>query len=329
MSGGRDTGTDANRMSKEIGELLLQGWRMIDQACPVTGAVPLMQHPVNQRKFSVAVGKYTDELGSTEAEAAPMAVESTEDTPTNVGQIQSTAAHFGAATGASLSAPPVGWAGAHDGVEPPATSEPDRPSRRDDDDAWCKTMGDLMLQGWTMLAEHCPATGAVPLMQHPRSRRKFSVATGRYIDEAPAAMIGNADEPEPLPCPRSSQGLAPVTVSTEADNLSTRRGTAAASANAAHGAQTTGTNVSAAPTSGSLMGAASMLAPASEDAAHAATFSAIHRARLAVVAQMDACTNALQQAEVPPPLNLLEAIGKCADAIFALDRVAAGPVRCT
>ena len=38
-----------------------------------------------------------------------------------------------------------------------------------------------------MLGENCPVTGTVPLMQHPKSGRKFSVALDMYIDEIPAA----------------------------------------------------------------------------------------------------------------------------------------------
>jgi len=325
MSGGRDTGTCADRMSKEIGGLLLQGWRMIDEACPVTGAAPLMQHPVNKRKFSVAVGKYVDELGSSEAQAAPMALESAEDTPTDAAQIQGTATHAGTTRGASVMAAPVGWAGACDRVEPLATSEPVRCSQRDDD-AWCKTLGDLMLQGWTMLAEHCPETGAVPLMQHPKSRRKFSVATGRYVDEALASTANIADEPEPPPCLQSSRGSAPAAVSLEADrSLTTTAAAASAHAFAASAAQTTGTDACIERTTSSSMGTATIPAPAAD----AATSAAIHRARFAVAGQLNACTNALQRAEVPPPLSLLEAICKCADAIFALDRVSAGEMRCT
>ena len=50
-------------------------------------------------------------------------------------------------------------------------------------DLYAKTMGDLLLKGWKMLGENCPETGEVPLMQHPSSGRKFSIATGRYTDE--------------------------------------------------------------------------------------------------------------------------------------------------
>ena len=37
--------SDTDRNSKEIGKYLLQGWRMLDEYCPVTGDVPLMQAP--------------------------------------------------------------------------------------------------------------------------------------------------------------------------------------------------------------------------------------------------------------------------------------------
>jgi hypothetical protein len=45
-----------------MGELLLKGWRMLGEDCPLTGEVPLMQHPTSGRKFSIAAGQYTDEM---------------------------------------------------------------------------------------------------------------------------------------------------------------------------------------------------------------------------------------------------------------------------
>lgn len=73
--------------SKKMGELLLKGWRMLGDNCPMTGEVPLMQvlflslraglssqcltrrarlthaqDPKSGRKFSIAVGKFTDEM---------------------------------------------------------------------------------------------------------------------------------------------------------------------------------------------------------------------------------------------------------------------------
>ena len=43
-----------DEMSKKMGQMLLTGWKMLDEICPVTGEVPLMQDK-NGRKFSVAL----------------------------------------------------------------------------------------------------------------------------------------------------------------------------------------------------------------------------------------------------------------------------------
>ena len=44
-----------------------RGWKMLGEHCPVTGSVPLMQNKAG-RKYSVAVGKFVDEI-STEEES--------------------------------------------------------------------------------------------------------------------------------------------------------------------------------------------------------------------------------------------------------------------
>ena len=51
-------------LSKEMSHLMLQGWTMLDETCPVNQAVPLMGQPKTGRKFSVAVGKFVDEIES-------------------------------------------------------------------------------------------------------------------------------------------------------------------------------------------------------------------------------------------------------------------------
>ena len=79
-------------------------------------------------------------------------------------------------------------------------------------------MSELMLKGWKMLGENCPVTGTVPLMQHPKSGRKFSVALDMYIDELPAAGNGTAAPaalapvtatPAPAPAPEPTPRSAP------------------------------------------------------------------------------------------------------------------------
>jgi uncharacterized Zn finger protein (UPF0148 family) len=74
-----DTGgpvLSSSEISAQLGDLLLQGWRMLEELCPVTEACPLMQEKSTGRKFSVALQKYTDELDvgpkpGTDASAAP------------------------------------------------------------------------------------------------------------------------------------------------------------------------------------------------------------------------------------------------------------------
>lgn len=66
----RDGRNQSDVWSKRLSELLMKGWRMLEESCPVTGEVPLMQHPRTGRKWSVAVEKYTDEIQKQAAVAA-------------------------------------------------------------------------------------------------------------------------------------------------------------------------------------------------------------------------------------------------------------------
>jgi hypothetical protein len=56
--------------SKKMSGMLLQGWKMLNEYCPVTGEVPLMQNRQG-RKYSVAIEKFMDELDTSPAEPAP------------------------------------------------------------------------------------------------------------------------------------------------------------------------------------------------------------------------------------------------------------------
>jgi uncharacterized Zn finger protein (UPF0148 family) len=53
--------------SKKMAEYLLKGWKMLNEYCPETGDVPLMQNREG-RKYSVALEKFIDEI-ETEASA--------------------------------------------------------------------------------------------------------------------------------------------------------------------------------------------------------------------------------------------------------------------
>ena len=56
--------------SKKMGEYLLKGWKMLNEYCPVTGDVPLMQNREG-RKYSVALEKFIDEIETEASAPAP------------------------------------------------------------------------------------------------------------------------------------------------------------------------------------------------------------------------------------------------------------------
>ena len=91
-----------------------------------------------------------------------------------------------------------------------------RERERKQGDEWSKQLSELMLKGWKMLGENCPETGTVPLMQHPQTGRKFSVALNKYVDElTPAADAEVASSPAkvaaaPAVEPKSARVPAPA-----------------------------------------------------------------------------------------------------------------------
>ena len=170
--------------SKKLGELLLKGWRMLEESCPETNEVPLMQHPSTGRKFSIATGKYTDEMETAQSEDAAAA--SAPPTPVAPSPAPAPAPAPAPDSDARRRAA-LGGPGAEAGAP-----SPDEKARRQQMDEWPAKMSELMLKGWKMLGENCPVTGTVPLMQHPKSARKFSVALDMYIDELPGAGNGTA-----------------------------------------------------------------------------------------------------------------------------------------
>jgi len=132
-----------------IGDLLVQGWTMLDEQCPITGEVPLMRHPTDGRKYSVAAETFVDE-----EERIVRKDENASDSTVRP------------ADGGESSV--VGFVG--------------ETRDEDDSDAYGREIGDLLLKGWTMLQEPCPFTHAVPLMRN-RDGRKYSVAAKRFVDD--------------------------------------------------------------------------------------------------------------------------------------------------
>lgn len=49
---------------------------------------------------------------------------------------------------------------------------------------YSNAIADKLLKGWTLLDEHCPVTGAVPLLQS-LDGHKWSAATNSFIEESP------------------------------------------------------------------------------------------------------------------------------------------------
>ena len=47
----------SSEISAQLSDLLLKGWRMLEEECPVTAACPLMLEKKTGRKFSVALQK--------------------------------------------------------------------------------------------------------------------------------------------------------------------------------------------------------------------------------------------------------------------------------
>ena len=137
------TKTDSE-ISREIGVLLLKGYRMLDKVCPYTNACPLMRDR-DGREFSVAIGKYLDEVEEEEEEETSTKIQ--DPVP-----ISNTTSH---------------------------TTLTDQDDKTEENARKC---GELMLKGWKMLATTCPVTGTVPLMQN-KEGRKYSVAIGKFMDE--------------------------------------------------------------------------------------------------------------------------------------------------
>ena len=266
--------------SKKMGELLLKGWKMLGENCPATGEVPLMQHPVSGRKFSIAAGKYTDEMVLDGGEA-----DEEEDD------------EYALVAPPAAPSPPAAPAPAADDDDFDALAplskadEARRAADRKQSDEWCAAMSALMLKGWKMLGDNCPITGRVPLMQHPTNERKFSVAANKYLDEMPAAAIAAANPaeagsapppPRPPPAPTTTAlAVAPAPAPAPTPRAPPRAQYAAAAAGSAT--------------------------------------ASLEAARAALVRKLDETVAALAEAP-PPASALVDAVAKCADALAATER---------
>ena len=143
--------TAADDYSQRMSEKLLMGWQMLEEQCPVTGAVPLMRSP-DGRLWSAATNAFLDDA----ANGTPPAAASPPRAAQPAADAQSR------------------W---REPAESPSDSE-----RRAQTDLYSSRMGEKLLQGWRMLDRNCPTTGAVPLMQAPDGRL-WSAATDEFLSE--------------------------------------------------------------------------------------------------------------------------------------------------
>lgn len=292
--------------AKKMGDLLLKGWRMLGENCPETGEVPLMQHPTSGRKFSIATGRYTDEMAK---------AEEPEPTPPPAAPVAS-------APPPQLAPPaPIPAAAIAPPPPPPAAKRPGK----SDQDLWCENMSALMLKGWKMLNETCPVTEAVPLMGQPKTGRKFSVAIGKFVDEIDEPVSESAPAPaspaveelpvaalksspvavEPLPRPGVSDVVPSPTPLPPAPNVRGRPVTE----DAHYWAQ------AAVPAAPAAMPAA--LAAAPQAAAPPCDCLVQLGGTAGVLAMHLSNTTAqLAAAHSPPPVALLDAISQIADTMM-------------
>lgn len=323
--------------AKKMSELLLKGWKMLGENCPETGSVPLMQHPTNGRKFSIATGRYTDE-----PEVSASAVKEAAPSP-----------------GRPAPAPSPAVA-QHSSPAPSPAKQPARLDRRSDDE-WAETMGQLMLKGWKMLNEQCPLTGAVPLMEHPTNGRKFSVAAKKFMDEVdeaaaappavPSAPSGTAASgvaiatlpAAPSPAARAARGRNDEDSEEEDDDdeaaaaiqarlLSAPRAKAATAGKAMAAAKPMALYMEPSPQPPPPTRVASSAAPTTHASAAAATsrgagaytpnaqaLAALEDAAAAIAAQLAWSTSQLTATPPPAPKALLDGIGQLAESLQSVE----------
>ena len=137
-----------DKTKEEAGKLLLSGWRMTQQTCPIS------EYPL----FEKAGGLFSVRLG------LPVQVNDDDDA--------AKPARHAAGNG-------------HDATT--NDDDDDLPAPRSEDpgnDVISKRIGEKLLLGWALLEDTCPITHACPLMRDPASGRLWTPALGEFVDEA-------------------------------------------------------------------------------------------------------------------------------------------------
>jgi uncharacterized Zn finger protein (UPF0148 family) len=201
-----------SRQSALISKKLLQGWKMLNEVCPETGTVPLMEEPGTGRRWSAATQKFVNEQNGPVEPAPVSPARSTFSEDSNNSPDGGVHHSFSRSDQPAPESPIMQAQGRW---QPPTAAEAKEMQRRQKkSDEWSQTMSQMLLKGWKMLDTLCPVTGTflcltvaqtwraltcvclcfclcvcfilageVPLMQHPKNGRCFSVATGTFVNE--------------------------------------------------------------------------------------------------------------------------------------------------
>ncbi|KAI9188284.1 hypothetical protein H9P43_002675 [Blastocladiella emersonii ATCC 22665] len=194
-----------DRASREIGRLLLQGWCMLSESCPVRGCgCVLMQAPGQGRKMCVICG---DASAAASAPAPAPVAAAAPAMPNGI-------AHADNADDASsdedlersldeeIERQRRRLVAAHSAPAPASQSSVVAPTRLAGPEP-SQLIGQRMLQGWTLLNETCPQCDAVPLVG--KGNDKECVSCGPAVlaaaEPTPVVSSGSARAPTPAPAP--------------------------------------------------------------------------------------------------------------------------------
>ena len=193
-------------MLSTISNRLLSGWRLTTAGCDACGS-PLLQPPAAQGGPPACVAcaeRRAEQRANGEATPSPPTPcrEPVRDIKIEVADPMTTDTD-GAANGTPP--PPRTAVAALAALQAPTLPPADRPTQVQDASG---AMGDLLLRGWAMLGDCCPACATTPLMRS-RDGRRYCVACRLFVvDEGEEGVGGGGQRgagvrgpapPEPAP----------------------------------------------------------------------------------------------------------------------------------
>ncbi|GBG25052.1 Hypothetical Protein FCC1311_012692 [Hondaea fermentalgiana] len=160
---------------RETNEKLLGGWVMLNETCPISN-YPLLKDPRSGKVWSVRCQmEVSAEAPSKQRAPSSSGSSSSGSEGENAGMSSDNVPSNKDFGGKGL----LGGGQAQNGETfADSTLQTERIAER-------------LVQGWTLTSEICPISNRCPVLIDPASKRKWSPATGRYLDEAasPAKSI--------------------------------------------------------------------------------------------------------------------------------------------